>query len=1114
MIISTRIFNTWYFWLIATACALAAISISFIYFPQAIPMVDVTISMNRQQALSKAQELSTTYSWSPAHYMQATAFTLDDHVRNYVELEAGGKEAFKELLREKLYVPYTWRVRHFKENSAHETLIIFTPDGTAYGFQETFPEDMPGAMLSAQEARMLAEHQARDVWEINFEEYTLVESSQCEKPSKRIDHTFVYELTNKKIGEAYYRVHMHVSGDKFTALVHYIKVPEAFTRRYDELRAANNTIAATGSFVMRLLYLFFGCVVGLFFLMRKHWVIIYPALFWGFGIALLQTASGINEFPLQWFSYDTALSLNVFIVQQCAHLLYVLFFTAALYTISIMAAESLTRRAFGHQPQLWKAWSKPLVNSYTILGQTIGGYLMVALVIMYYILFSLVGSRLFGWWNPSGILSDPNILATYLPWFTPLARSLGAGFWEECLFRAVPLAGAALIGQRIGYRKSMIAFALIAQAIIFGAVHADYPALPSYVRLIEMIIPFSIFGGIYLAFGLLPVIIAHTVYDIVWFALPLFVSTAPGMWFNQFMVCALALIPLWILLYQRVKIGSWRTAPESAFNKAWRPSDLAKAWTDLPEEPFTYVKLSKKITTTILISGIVGIIVWALCTPFKHDAPKLPITRAQAIEKATQALQEQGISLSAPWRALATVESVPGASHRYVWQKIGHRAYDQLLGTYLSQPEWHIRFVQFEGDIVERAEEYTIFINPQNNVRRIQHQLPQSRPGKELSEPSARALAYTHIQELYHLDNQALQEISAVATKHPSRTDWLFTFEDSAVSKEHEPLKARLIIEIAGDSVTNSYRTVYIPEEWSRAERNYESIIEAINIILMLLLVLVSMFAAAVGLGRLGKHHFNKKIFFTIIGAWLLASLLQVINNWPLIIITFNTSESITLQTVMFILFALFKVFSRAVCIAFIFGYIYKKYSTTNFSGDTYRSVIGISLGICFSALSAFIVLVTNKITPFWLNSLAAATYIPTIGLRINDTLYYIMAVTIFLLIIMLLDYLTRNNYRIATIIILLFMGCIIVPLTVNISMTTWLLQSVATALLIYCSYTYVIRFDESLVPVIISVPFILTALQQAIINPCTGAMLNSLLFILVIATIAWLWSRHLYKHI
>jgi hypothetical protein len=104
---------------------------------------------------------------------------------------------------------------------------------------------------------------------------------------------------------------------------------------------------------------------------------------------------------------------------------------------------------------------------------------------------------------------------------TSIAISLQAGFWEECLFRAVPIAGAALLGRRFGKPWLWITAAMVVQAVIFGGGHANYPAQPAYARLVELIIPALGFGGLYLLFGLVPAIVLHFAFDVVWIALPL-----------------------------------------------------------------------------------------------------------------------------------------------------------------------------------------------------------------------------------------------------------------------------------------------------------------------------------------------------------------------------------------------------------------------------------------------------------------------------------------------------------------------------------------------------------------------------------------------------------------
>ncbi len=101
------------------------------------------------------------------------------------------------------------------------------------------------------------------------------------------------------------------------------------------------------------------------------------------------------------------------------------------------------------------------------------------------------------------ILLSPNVLAAYFPWLNAIVYSLGAGFMEDaCADRAVPLASVLCWGNALAAKNIGLLAALILQALIFGAAHANYPAqlLRSRCRTYHSII---IFGCLYLAYGLL-----------------------------------------------------------------------------------------------------------------------------------------------------------------------------------------------------------------------------------------------------------------------------------------------------------------------------------------------------------------------------------------------------------------------------------------------------------------------------------------------------------------------------------------------------------------------------------------------------------------------------------
>jgi len=447
-------------WLILVLVAAACSVYCLTYFPRAFPLVNLDLRMDRDAAMDEASRLATEHGWGPEGFRKAAAFQVDDEVRSFVELEAGGRKAYIEMMGGDLYSPYTWEVRLFLPGEASETRVRFTPAGEFFGFHEVLPEDAPGAALTAEEARTIAERAAIGTWGIDLGAYELVEPRQEVRSGGRIDHTLVYQRPELQVGEGRYRLRLMVSGDRLTEVTHLVKVPEAFERRFQEMRSFNNIIAVASSLVMFVLFLG-GGIAGLFFLLRQRWVLWRQPLLWGGIVSLGMALLTINQWPLSWMTYDTALSSGNFLLQRVVLVVAQFFGLGALYVLSFMAAESLTRRAFPGHLQLWKAWTGEVAATPAMLGRTVAGYLLVAVNLAFLVLFYSFAFEKLGWWSPSEALLNPNVLATPFPWLSSIAISLQAGFWEECLFRAVPLAGASLLGTRFGGRRYWIVAALI-----------------------------------------------------------------------------------------------------------------------------------------------------------------------------------------------------------------------------------------------------------------------------------------------------------------------------------------------------------------------------------------------------------------------------------------------------------------------------------------------------------------------------------------------------------------------------------------------------------------------------------------------------------------------------
>ena len=881
------------FWIAHSIFFLLCLFYTLRNFHQAFPFVELDVKMDRKAALREASDLARKHAWFPkTAYREAVTFDVDSSTQNFIELEAGGPQALAKVLKEGIYSPYAWRVRHFAEGQTNETQVRFTPEGKPSGFSEKISEDDPGAALSAADARAIAEKSATEDWGVDLKSYHLVEKSSETRKSKRVDHSFIYERNHEQVGEGKYRLKLDVSGDHFTELESFIKVPDAFFRRYQAMRSANGTIASLAGAVVVLLYGIGFCGIGLFLLARIGWVQ------WRVPVALAGVIAGLhflddlNRLPLEWMDYDTAISTQAFAVRHVASALLGGLFDFVMVVIPLIAAETLSRRAFPNQPQLWRVFSRDAASSKQIIGRVLGALLFVGFHFAWVVWIYQVGSQRLGWWNPSELLFHPDELATYFPWLTSVANSLHAGVWEECLFRGVPLAAAALIGSRYGRRGAWIAAAFVLQMVVFGSAHASYPTQPSYARLVELLVPSAVFGGVYLAFGLLPGILMHYTYDVTLFAMPLFLSSGRTAITSRVIVILLSGLPLWIPLVARFRSGSWRELAASLYNRAWTPAtaDARHTFVQSECENQPRARLSQNQRKWLAGAGIAGLCLWAGIASFHSDAPGLKLSQADAIRLGRQTLTSRGIHLGPEWQAFAIADGTPGEEVDFVWRTSGADAYRSLLGSYLEPPHWVVRFARFEGDLVERAEERQVYILGSGQIERVRHELPESRPGATLEEGAARAIATRVLADQYGLAPAQVLEVSSNQYQLPARRDWIFTWRDPAQTLKQG--EARISVKVAGDEVVGYRRYIHVPEEWLRAERSRRTTMSVVKMLAGAIFALLTLWICFLAFRGWIHGQFDRRTFGLGFLGILVASALVRFGEFHSEVAQFNTAQS------------------------------------------------------------------------------------------------------------------------------------------------------------------------------------------------------------------------------
>jgi len=317
------------------------------------------LSVNNRAAVSYADAVMREHGLNPASFRKAAQFvdTTNPVANEYLRRRLSIAQINR--IYEERVPGALWRVRYFRDSQPEEFAVVLKPDGSLHAFRHTLAEAAKGANLSKEQAQSIAEKFLREKKQIDLAAWKLVEANSDKRPN-RTDHTLTWQQTapldpenggaKDSADHAYARMDVQVLGDEPANYRTYVKIPEEFTRKQDELTLPR-TLFMIGKYV-----LFLGlaiCVLVFYFLRLRA----QPAgtvpwrrlTLWGLaggGVFLGGFLLG-KGIPTLLIQYPSAVSLRLFFATFGVGIFLIAAFIVGGLVLLFGLAWSFGVRAFG-----------------------------------------------------------------------------------------------------------------------------------------------------------------------------------------------------------------------------------------------------------------------------------------------------------------------------------------------------------------------------------------------------------------------------------------------------------------------------------------------------------------------------------------------------------------------------------------------------------------------------------------------------------------------------------------------------------------------------------------------------------------------------------------------
>jgi len=782
-------------------------------FFRAFPEASIDFRVSRDDAQGIAARFLADRGYHLEGYRRASSFTYDDNAKTFLEREAGLEQANR-LMSTRIRM-WRWSHRWFRPQQKEEFRASITPAGELAGFTHLLAEDAARPEASAAQARTLAEDFLRARMRRAPATLEFVEGSDVTRPH-RVDRVFTWKERDFSLHDATYRLEVTLLGNEVGGYREYLKVPEQWTRDYERLRSRNEFAQTIDTAVLLLLLL--GMIVVIVMRIRRQDIRWRRAAAVGAVGMVLAFCASLNQFPLQEFGYPTTDSYSSFAAHQLLEALLTAVGAGGLLFVLTAGAEPLYRQAYPGQMSLGQLFRPRGMRTRRFFLGAVLGITLAGVFVAYQTGFYILAYR-FGAWSPADVPYD-DLLNTRFPWLYVLFGGFLPAVSEEFLFRMFAIPFLRKIGRSL-------AVAVVLAGFIWGFGHAGYPQQPFFIRGVEVGIGGIALGLIMLRWGILPTLVWHYSVDAMYGAMLLVRSHSLYFKFSGAASAGIMVLPLVAALVAYWLRGGFE--PDTGLLNSDEAAAAEPPPAPAPEgagQRLEYRPLSPRLRLAVLAIFALGLLTLLIPATRFGASPVYKLSSDQARARAEAFLRAQNFNT---------------ALYRYVTYPDAHWGGDDSLAAkyFLEREALSAASARFERERpvqhwVTRyfksldQEEALATVHPETGrLMGFQHTIPEDRPGADISDDQARAIAAA-FAAAQGQDVGAMDLKESLSEKKKARRDHTLAWEARpGDARNLDEAHYRVEVTVAGDQVT-AWRSFWkIPETFSRrrSQNNWLSIV-------------------------------------------------------------------------------------------------------------------------------------------------------------------------------------------------------------------------------------------------------------------------------------------------